>query len=369
MIRHRAARLVAVTVILVVSGCRDRAVRTWPDAPVVLVSIDTLRADHLSAYGYSRGRTPTIDALARESVVFEAAYSHCPLTLPSHASLFTGRLPPHTGVRDNMGFRVKEDQKTLAERFKAAGWRTGGAVSAAVLSGTTGIGRGFDLYEDALTTGAGEEALGEMQRDGAVAVEALSRFLAEAPQTKAFAFLHLYEPHAPYAPPERYRSLGTAYDGEIAYADELVGRLVAALRGAGIYDRAVLVLLSDHGEGLMDHGEQEHGIFLYREALHVPLIVRLPGGVRGGTRVRSPVGLVDVAPTLLDLTGLPSDGMDGGSLWAALVEGRAPSRPQYAETLYPLYHLGWSDLRAATDERYSYIRAPRPELFDLSQDP
>src|SRR5262249_7010309 len=153
------------------------------------------------------------------------AYSQCPLTLPSHASLFTGLLPPRTGVRDNMGFRLKAGRKTLAERFKAAGWRTGGAISAVVLRNETGVGRGFDFYEDALTTEGGEEALGAMRRDGALAVEALSRFVAEAPRTKAFAFLHLYEPHAPYAPPERFRDLAP-YDGEIAYADELFGRFV-----------------------------------------------------------------------------------------------------------------------------------------------
>jgi arylsulfatase A-like enzyme/Tfp pilus assembly protein PilF len=364
----RRALVAAATVGLTVA-CRWASVSTWPDAPVIVVSIDTLRADHLGAYGYSRGSTPNLDALARESVVFETAYSHCPLTLPSHASLFTGKLPPRTGVRDNIGFRLKEGQPTLATRLKAAGWRTGGAVSAFVLRADTGIAHGFDFYEDALTTEGGEEALDSIRRDGALAVEALSRFLTAEPQAKTLAFLHLYEPHAPCTPPERYRGLGLAYDGAIAYADELVGRLVSAARDRGLLDRAIFVVLSDHGEGLGDHGEQEHGIFLYREALHVPLMVRLPRGTAGGRRIRGPVGLADVAPTLLDLVGLPIDGMDGASLRDAIVSGRGASRPQYSETLYPLYHFGWSDLRAAADERYHYIRAPRPELFDLREDP
>ena len=208
-----------------------------------------------------------------------------------------------------------------------------------------------------------------MQRDGSATVEALARWVGSQPDTRTFAFLHLYEPHTPYAPPERYRHLALPYDGDVAYADELVGRFLDALRRAGLYDKAIIVVVSDHGEGLGDHGEQEHGLFLYREALQVPLIVRLPGGLQGGRRVTGPVGLVDVAPTILDLAGLATEGMDGRTLRAALASGRAERGPVYSETLYPLYHFGWSDLYAATDERYSYIRAPRPELYDLVADP
>jgi arylsulfatase A-like enzyme/tetratricopeptide (TPR) repeat protein len=354
---------------LALAGCRAAPVLTWPEADVVLVSIDTLRADHLPFYGYTKGATPHLAALAREGMIFETAYSHCPLTLPSHASLFTGLLPKRTGVRDNMGFRLKEDRRTLAERFKTAGWRTGGAVSSFLLRRETGLARGFDFYEDALTTEGGEESLGDMQRDGSVAVEALAHWISEQHGGKVFAFLHLYEPHTPYAPPERYRYLAP-YDGDIAYADELVGRFLESLRSAGIYDRAIVAVVSDHGEGLGDHGEQEHGIFLYREAIQVPLILRLPGAQHGGRRIPGAVGLVDVAPTLLDLAGLPLDGGgDGVSLKAGLASGHAPSHPVYSETLYPLSHFGWSELFAATDERYSSIHAPRSELFDLLADP
>ncbi|HSB60968.1 MAG TPA: sulfatase, partial [Vicinamibacteria bacterium] len=350
-------------------ACGREPALTWPDAPVVIVSIDTLRADHLPVYGYAAGATPRLDALAREAVVFEDAYSHSPLTLPSHVSLFTGLLPLHHGVRDNIGFRLKPEAPTLASRLKAAGWRTGGAVSAFVLRGETGIGRGFEFYEDALTTRGGEESLSAMQRDGALAVEALTAWLARPGGVRALAFLHLYEPHSPHAPPERHRRHPLPYDGEIAYADELLGRFLDALKAGGVYERALVAVTSDHGEGLGDHGEQEHGIFLYREALRVPLLLRLPGGARGGTRVAGAVGLADLAPTLLDLLGQPRAGMDGASLRPALSSGRAEPRPVYAETMYPRYHFGWSELYSATGPRYRYIRAPRPELYDLAEDP
>ncbi len=345
-----------------------RVVSTYRDAPVILISIDTLRADHLPLYGYGRGSTPNLDRLGREGIVFEDVYSHCPMTLPAHASLFTGLLPPRHGVRDNLGFRLAPEHKTLATRFKAAGLRTGGAISAYVLRSATGIAQGFDVYDDALETTPGTESMGNLQRDGSVAVESLSRFIEAQQGGRFFAFLHLYEPHSPYTPPERYRGAASPYDGDVSYADELVGRFLDGLRARGIYDRAVIALTSDHGEGLNDHGEEEHGIFLYREALRVPLMVRLPGGVRGGSRIGGLVAQSDIAPTLLDLAGVPANGMDGVSLRAAL-DGGAHEGAVYSETYYPRYHFGWSELLAATDVRYRYIRAPRVELYDIASDP
>jgi arylsulfatase A-like enzyme/Tfp pilus assembly protein PilF len=356
--------------VVLLGGCRRTApVKPDPRAPVVLVSIDTLRADRLPAYGYGRGRTPVLDALAREGVVFEDVYSHCPLTLPSHSSMFTGLLPPRTGVRDNIGFTLKPEHETLAARFRAAGRPTGGAVSAYVLRRQTGIAQGFDFYEDALELGASLEALGSLQRDGGVAVEALAQWIGERRDAPFFAFLHLYEPHSPYDPPERHRGLASAYDGEVAYADELTGRLLDRLRALGIYERSVIAVTSDHGEGLNQHGEEEHGIFLYREAVHVPLILRLPGGARGKTRVRGVAGLVDLPATLLDLAGLEASGLDGRSLRAAIEAGQTDRRPVYSETMVPRYHFGWSELYAVTDPPLRYIHAPKPELFDLGRDP
>jgi arylsulfatase A-like enzyme/tetratricopeptide (TPR) repeat protein len=334
-----------------------------------LISIDTLRADHLPVYGYAAGTTPAIDALAREGVVFEDVYSHCPLTLPAHASMFTGLLPPRHGVRDNMGFQLDSSRHTLASRFHAAGVDTGAAVSAYILRRATGIAEGFDAYDDTIETDRASEALAEQRRDGAVAVESLARWVEARGGRRFFAFLHLYEPHAPYAPPPAHRGHAHPYDGEIAYADELIGHFLDRLRGAGLLDRTIVAVTSDHGEALGDHGEKEHGFFVYRETVRVPLVVRLPGARGAGTRVSGVVAQVDLPATLLDLAGLPFDAMDGVSQQGAIEKGRAPNRPVYSETLFPRYHFGWSDLAAATDDRFRYIRAPRPELYDRRSDP
>jgi arylsulfatase A-like enzyme/Tfp pilus assembly protein PilF len=368
------ARALAVAALLAAAGGCSRwrgaaGATAFKDASVVLISIDTLRADHLPAYGYQAGATPALDRLAGEGVLFEAVYSPVPQTLPAHASLFTGLVPPHHGVRDNIGFTLKPGPRTLAERFQAAGFATGAAVSAYVLRAQTGISRGFDTYDDRLPIEGGTESLGSVQRDGAVAVESLDRWVEAQGGRRFFAFLHLYEPHTPWAPPPAHAHFVHPYDGDVAYADELVGRFLEPLRARGLLDRAVVAVTADHGEGLNEHGEEEHGMFLYREAVHVPLIVRLPGAAHGGTRVRGTAALVDVAPTLLELAGLATDGMDGASLAGAIAARRTASRPVYSETLFPRYHFGWSELYAVTDDRYRFIRAPRPELFDAVQDP
>jgi choline-sulfatase len=337
-------------------------------APVILISIDTLRADHLPLYGYKHGSTPVMDRLGREGIVFDDVYSHGPLTLPSHASLLTGLLPTRHGVRDNIGYTLKPDSRTLAARFKSAGYATGGAVSAYVLRHQTGIAHGFDFFDDAIEVAGGGESLADTQRDGRLTVDALAAWIDRQPDSKLFAFLHLYEPHTPYAPPPSHRA-AEPYDGEIAYADELVGRLLDRIKTRGWLDRAIVAIVSDHGEGLGDHGETEHGIFLYREALQVPWILRLPGGTSGGRRVAGTLGLVDAAATLLDLAGLDSAALDGQTVRTSLTGKTPVGRTVYSETFYPRLHLGWSDLSSATDQKLRYIRAPLPELYDLSTDP
>jgi arylsulfatase A-like enzyme/Tfp pilus assembly protein PilF len=370
LVQRRALAWI-VSAQLIVCGCGQRshsdARLRFSRAPIVLVSIDTLRADHLGAYGYRAASTPVLDRFARDGIVFDDVYSQCPLTLPSHTSLLTGRLPVHHGVRDNIGYSLAADERTLASRLKTAGYATGGAVSAYVLRHQTGISRGFDFFDDALTIAGTGESLSDTQRDGAQTVDALARWVDDHASQPLFAFLHLYEPHAPYAPPPSH-TMASPYDGEIAYADELVGRFFDRLSARGLFDRAIVVVVSDHGEGLGDHGEAEHGLLLYREALHVPMIVRLPGGDRRGTRVSGSVALVDVAPTLLDLIGVEAGGSDGASLGTALASGRADERTVYSETLYPRLHFGWSDLASAVDGRYHYIRAPLPELYDVAAD-
>jgi choline-sulfatase len=361
----------ALAVAIVAIGCGrtpSSLAERFPAAPIILISIDTLRADHLPVYGYRGGSTPVIDRLAPSAIVFDDVYSQCPLTLPSHTSLFTGRLPLHHGVRDNIGYTVAADERTLAARLKTVGYATGAAVSSYVLRHQTGIDRGFDFFDDAIEVAGTGDSLSESQRDGRLTVDALAGWIDAHTSQPLFAFLHLYEPHAPYAPPPSH-AMAQPYDGEIAYADELVGRLIDRLSARGLFDRSIVAVVSDHGEGLGDHGEAEHGLLLYRESLRVPLIVRLPGGQHGGSRVSGAVALVDVAPTLVDLVSAPSDGMDGQSLVAALASRRVSDRTVYSETWYPRLHFGWSDLASAVDGRYHYIRAPRHELYDMNADP
>jgi arylsulfatase A-like enzyme/Flp pilus assembly protein TadD len=341
-------------------------------APVILVSVDTLRADHLPAYGYHEVDTPSLDALQKDSVVFDNALSPVPLTLPAHTSLFTGLLPYQHGVRDNVGYRLSPKTTTLASFLRQRGYATGSAVSAFVLDHATGVAEGFDEYLDDVEMRAPGEALGQVQRSGAVTEELLEQWITgQPPEKPLFAFLHLYEPHSPYDPPEPFKSryVRRPYDGEIAAADAIVGRFLDFLKSKQIYDKAIVVFLSDHGEGLGDHGEDEHGIFLYREELRVPLFVKLPGGARAGEHVDSPAGLVDVFPTVAALLGEKVPFPLAGEPFLA---GGAPPGSQrrlYAETLYPRLHFGWSDLASLTDQRYQYIEAPKPELYDFTQDP
>lgn len=346
------------------AGCSRSGMPTR-GAPVIIVSIDTLRADHLPAYGYGQVETPAIDALARDAIRFDNAYCHVPLTLPSHAVILTGLLPYQNGVRDNVGFRLSEKIPTLARLFQVAGYATGAAVSSLALRADRGLASGFDVYDDDFTSDSPDE------RPGPETVERLTRWIETVSDRPVLAFLHLYEPHAPYVPPEPYRSRYAArpYDGEIAAADAAVGQFVEFLKRRKLYDRAILVFLSDHGEGLGDHGEEEHGVFLYREAIRIPLLVKLPGENSAGQVLSRPVGLIDVLPTLTRLTGVsPPPGLPGTDLLVS-PPGEPAARRLYGETLYPRLALGWSDLASLTDGHYQYIEAPRPELYDLDADP
>lgn len=314
-------------------------------------------------YGYRGVRTPAIDAFAQHAIVFERAYSHSPLTLPSHATILTGLLPADTGVRDNAGFRLDPKRATLAEVLKQNGYATGAAVSAYVLRSETGINRGFDFFDDRIAQRA-DQSLGGIQRNGVETATSADTWVTSHGAQPFFLFLHLYEPHAPYEAPEPYRSQFQPYDAEIAAADVIVGRFLESLKARGLYDQALIVLLSDHGEGLGDHGEDEHGIFLYRESIQVPLLVKLPHAQQG-SRVSEAVGLRDLMPAILD------------ELHIALPQGLEPRpifrevkpRAVYSETFYPRLHFGWSDLHSLTDGAKHFIQAPRPELYDLAADP
>jgi len=372
-VRTFVAAVVAAAAVVLAAGCRPGKDLAAPGAPVVIVSVDTLRADHLPAYGYSGVATPNLDALRRDAVLFENAYSHVPLTLPSHTTIFTGLLPPQNGVRDNLGYALGPQPATLAAFLKAHGYATGGAVSSIILSHATGVSRGFDFWEDNVEPTRASQSISRVQRGGGDTEALLADWVSGKAAGPFFAFLHLFEPHTPYEPPEPYRSrYPLLYDGEIARADEIVGDFVRFLKQRDLYDRALVVFLSDHGEGLNDHGEDEHGVLLYREEIHVPLMVKFPASSHAGETVKAPVALVDVFPTVADVLGIdPPPGLAGRSL-AALVRGPVPgssNRRIYSETLYPRLHLGWSDLASLVDGRDHYIESPHPELYDVVADP
>lgn len=342
--------------------------RPQPAGPVILISIDTLRADHLAAYGYTKGRTPNIDALVRDSVVFERAYAHAPQTLPSHTSILTGQLPFEHGVRDNIGFNVKADAVTMASLFRTKGYGAGGFVSAYVLRPETGIGKGFDVYNADLPVGGLDRPIAQVTRPAVDTARAALTWLGTHVDPKVFMFVHFYEPHRPYEPPDRFKDLDP-YDGEIATADESVGTILAELRRRGWYDSATIALVADHGEGLGDHGEEEHGLFLYEPTIHVPFIIKTPNQKGAGSRVKAPVQHIDLLPTFAKLAGfaVPS-GLRGRNLSALWSAGTLEPQGIYSEALMSRYHFGWSELTSLTDERYKFIRAPKSELYDLERD-
>ena len=338
-------------------------------APVIVISIDTLRSDRLPAYGYANGSTPAIDALAEDGILFERAYSNVPLTLPSHVSILTGLLPPAHGVRNNLGYRYDaKKHPPITAALRSAGYQSAAMISSYVLRGNSGLTDAFDFYDDAIASEA-NVAQGRLQRSGLATLEVTKTWLDQNHDRPFFLMFHIYEPHGPYEAPEPFRSrVREPYDAEIAASDDVVGKLVAHLKEKGLYDKALVILLSDHGEGLGDHGEDEHGVFLYREALQIPLIVKLPGSSRKGERVQSPAELIDIAPTIAYATGVDVPEGAGG---VNLLDAKALAAPRaiYAETLYPRIHLGWSELRSVISGQHHYIEAPRPELFDLAADP
>ncbi len=360
------------------AGCGSRPVAPQHARHLVLVTIDTLRADRLGIYGNTQVATPRMDRIAREGVFASEASAHVPLTRPSHVSLFTGRLPAETGVRDNISPAVVPQTPLLAEVLKGAGFQSAAFVSSVVLEASSGLDRGFDTYAASFEGDGSAQFLNSLQRKGelttADAIAWLEGRRKEDPGAPLFLWLHLYEPHDPYEPPEPYatRYAGRLYDGEVAYSDELVGRLDDAIARLGLRDQTLLVLTSDHGEGLGEHAETLHGFFTYQTTLRVPFLARGPGIKRGG-RLDSTVRLVDVFPSALELLGVaaPADAHFAGVSLAAALSGERPAAEPvtYAESLVPLLHFGWSDLRVVREGRWKYIQAPRPELYDLETDP
>ncbi|NUR54553.1 MAG: sulfatase, partial [Acidobacteria bacterium] len=275
---------------------------------LVVVTLDTTRADRIGAYGRAHAGTPQFDALAAEGVVFDHASTSAPITLPAHSSIFTGRFPPQHGVRDNGGYFLNENEQTLAEVLKARGYATGGFIAAYVLDSKWGIAQGFDTYFDDFDLSKYRVfSMGNIQRPGNEVVDRALPWIDQHRGAPFFAWVHLYDAHSPYAPPEPFKTqfAGDLYQGEISFADAQVGRVVQFLRDRDLLDRTVIVVIGDHGESLDDHGEQGHGFFVYESVVHVPMIVRAPFSAMQRRRVADPVRSVDVMPTVLDLLGVP----------------------------------------------------------------
>jgi len=381
--RAGVRRFVVAALIALMPACRSGPApgASSPEPPrhLVIVTIDTLRADRLGAYGNTTIPTPNFDRLAREGVRAADATTHVPITRPSHTSIFTARYPAEHGIRDNISVPLAADVPTLAEALKAQGFATAAFVSSFVLSAQSGLNRGFDHYDDAFKTGTTDEALllGSVQRRGDDTLTRVEEWLdgrsTEVRAKRTALWVHLYDPHDPYEPPEPFATQFAAqpYDGEVAWTDTLLGRLRASLEARQMWDNALVVVTADHGEALGEHDETGHGFFTYETTLKVPLVMR-GSGLPANTVVNGTFRLVDVAPTVLGLLRLPPLAADtaGVDLEAHLAAGGPPiTRMTYAESLTPLLQYQWSDLRVMREGAWKYILAPRPELYNLDADP
>lgn len=351
--------VVGVVVLVLVATIAWRWRPLAPGYPgIVLVTIDTLRVDRVGAYGSRTVRTPALDRLASDGLRFDAAYATVPLTLPSHVSILSGRLPVEHTVRTNDGYQVPDSVPLVAEALRADGYRTAAFVGSAVLRASTGIARGFERFDDETGTSG--------ERRGAEVVERAGEWLRGIGEEPFFLWVHLYDPHLPYDAPEPFATQyqGRAYDAEVAYVDHCVGTLLARLDDTGLSRRTTVVAVADHGEGLGDHGERSHGVLLYDSTLRVPLLIGAAGGAAPGTTIARPVSTAQVGPTVLALAGLPRSGV-----LPDLFQEPGGVDPVPAETLYVAQQLGWSPTYAARIGRFKVIDAPSTQLYDLDADP
>ncbi len=348
------------------------------DLNILLIIIDTLRADHLGCYGYQEIKTPNIDRLAREGVLFTNATCQVPLTLPSHCCILTGTHPMYHGVRDNAGFYLEEKNTTLAEILKGYGYATSGFIGAFVLDSRWGIDQGFDYYFDNFDISLYETAnLDVVQRIGQEVVDEAFHWWDENGHNKFFTWIHLYDPHSPYDPPEPFKTMFgekpyELYDGEIAYSDMLIGQIMAKLEEKGVQDNTLIIFTADHGEMLGEHKESFHGFFIYDAATRIPLIIKPPTTALNGKVIEAQVQSVDIVPTILHMLGIPiPEEIQGQSLIPFIMGKGSHSKDLYAysETYYPRYRFGWSELKSLRNSQFKYIEAPKPELYDLIRDP
>ncbi len=360
----------------------DRVARLWTESGVekpnlILVTLDTTRADHLACYGYPDVKTPSLDSLARRGVLFEQAATTSALTLPAHCSILTGMYPTYHGVRINGNTALNDEQTTLAEVLSAQGYQCGAFIGAFVLDGRWGLKQGFQHYNDQFDLKKYKHLdLGAVQRPGNEVVDAALDWLEEQKSAPFFAWIHLYDPHTPYGPPEPYlseyrpRGLVGLYDGEIAFMDEQIGRCIAWLEKNKLDESTILIIVGDHGEGLGSHGEGTHGYFIYDYSMHVPLIIVTPFEKLRGVRVSAQVQTVDIFPTLIELAAFPPPvETHGRSLLPVMFRPQKKEHQfAYAESMAPNLQFGWSPLHALRTTQYKYIDTSKAELYDLSQD-
>lgn len=347
-----------------------------PPSNVLLITVDTLRADHLGCYGFPLARTPDIDRLASEGTRFADAAGAAPITMPAHSSILTGLLPPAHGVRDNGSYALSDKAVTLAERLKAAGFRTQAIVSALVLNRRYNLGQGFDGYDDDLWSEDDPKLFlirdRKAPKTAGRVLQWLAGWAAEEPRKPFFLWVHFFDPHQPYAAPAaEVAQSATPYDAEIAMVDQAVGRIVDGLRRRGLLDDTLIVLTADHGESLGEHGEKTHAIFIYEATVHVPLILRQPGLIPRGHVYAGPVRSVDIVPTILAALKLPGGKETQGIDLLPAVRGAEPEPdlPQYSESLLSEVGFGMAPLYGVRHGGWTWVRAPRPEVYDLKKDP
>ena len=367
-----AAGLVILVYFFILKTGRNKVVLPGtPSYNVLLITLDTTRADHLGCYGYKAARTPNLDSLAREGVRFARTYCPAPLTLPAHASIMTGLYPAAHAVRNN-GHYLPSGIRTLAEILKGKGYSTAAFVSSFSVDSRFGLDRGFDVYDDTFQSESPFKTQ-NAERRAEETFARFSRWLETGGKNRFFGWIHYYDPHLPYDPPSPYKEEfdGDPYDGEIAYMDRYVGAVLERLREQGVLEKTIVVVAGDHGEGLGDKVELGHGIFLYEETLRVPFILHNPAVFPRSQVIESQVRLIDIAPTILEITGLQNEakGMKGQSLIARLRGKNLKAPDSLVETFYPRENFGWAELVGLISERWKYIQSPRPELYDLKSDP
>ena len=376
--RVKAARILILFLLVAAPLGAGQAQKKATQPDVFLITIDTLRADHVHCYGYESIQTPALDALAKDGIRFTQAYTPSPITNTSHTSILTGLLPSSHGVTD-FAVPLAPNHPTLAELLKKSGYHTAAFIGAVILDSKTlapGLDRGFDFYDNFPAQSQTKSRWGRVERRGADVVQHAQSWMTAHPAGPHFVWIHLYDPHDPYEPPPPFSQTykDRLYDGEIAYADSVLAGFIGYLKKTGRYDNALIVVVGDHGEGLGEHGEESHGIFLYDSTTHVPLIVKIPARVasnsHGDQVVKAQVRTLDILPTVIDWLDIPPpEQLDGESL-KPFLDGPAEGKDRIAigETDYPL-RFGWAPLRSVRAEGFKFIEAPRPELYDLKADP